>query len=160
MSDVKVEKITFGGNTELLATKLDGIKIHFTCDVQGSKKPVEGALPHGVTVKAVPIRLSCNAASLMDALKFASGGQSYRVAIQSRIRRLSKRELVKAVEDKKALEFHMSDLCNPVRTFTKVAPKVAAKRAAEKMTKEERAEFMAMLAQMDAEEDNGNNGEE
>jgi len=150
MSEVtKVEKITFEGNQDLLASKLDGIKIRFTCDVQGSKKPVDGALAHGTTVKGVPIRLMCNAVTLMEALRFASGGQSYRVAIQSRLRRLSKNKLTQAVEDKKALEFHMSDLCNPVRTFTKVEPKVAAKRAAEKMTKEERAELMAMLKDMD-----------
>ena len=144
---VKVEeKITFVGNTETLAAKLDGIKAMFRCNLTGAKKPVAMALRHGDEIKDIPIRLECNGATVMQALKFACGGQSYRVAIQRRLRVMKADDLRKAVKNNAPLVFHLSDLVNPVRApRVAMAPKDAANHAIDKMDDADKMELLKKL---------------
>jgi hypothetical protein len=148
----KEENVRFIGSSELLATDISSVKCLFECDLTGSKSPQPGALGTGMKLENIPLKLTCTGTTLMDAMKFACGGQSYRVAIQSRLRRMPKHDLEKAIKDNKNIEFFLSDLINPSRTHTKAPPKVVALRECGKMTKEERREFMAALEAMDKEE--------
>ena len=140
------DKVTVIGDQAKLTAKLDGIKWSFKCNLTGAKKPVALALRHGDEIKDIPIRLECNGATVYEAMKFACGGQSFRVAIQRRLRVMKADDLRKAADNNAPLVFHLSDLVNPVRAArTPLAPKDAANNAVEKMTKEEKMELMRRL---------------
>ena len=124
------ETIAFSENSkELLTTKLDPMKISFKCKVQGTKQSEEsGGLAKGVAVENVRVRLDFTGCTLHQAMKFASGGQSFRVAVQARLRKVAVAELKKDLQI-----FSMSEVFNPKRGGFTVDPKTALKRASTKL---------------------------
>ena len=135
-------KVVFSeASKNLMVIKLDGMHTEFRCTVTGTVESMEnGGLAKGVKVKGVRVRLNFNATTLGEAIEFASKGQSYRVAIQNRLRMRKVDSLEKEIQ-----EFHMSDIFHPITTRGKVEAPVAAKRAVGKLSDEEKLELMKQL---------------
>ena len=135
-------KVVFSeASKALMVTKLDGMHTSFKCTVTGTTESMEnGGLAKGVKVKGVRVRLNFNATTLSEAIEFACKGQSYRVAIQNRLRMRKVEKLEKELQ-----EFHMSDVFHPVTTRGKVEPVTAANRAVGKLDDSQKLELMKQL---------------
>ena len=144
----RIETISFNeGSQKLIETSLDPLKVGFTCTVSGTTQSEEnGGLTKGNKVTDVKVRLTFTGTSLFDAIRFASGGQSFRVAVQSRLRTSSVKSLKNDVHD-----FMMSDVFNPPKRTVVVDPKLAVKRNAKKLMNDgmSKAEIMAMLDELE-----------
>lgn len=107
------------GSQALVTTALDNLNIEFRCDVSGTSQSAEGGgLAKGRKVEGVKVRLNFASTTLLEAMRFASGGQSFRVAIQAKLRLRPVVDL-----ESKTHEFAMSDVFNPPkRGFTPMTP--------------------------------------
>lgn len=118
---VKVNKdILFSeGAKDLMNKGLENLEITFWCTVTGTSQSQEkGGLAKGNGVANVKVRLNFAATTVYEAMKFASGGQSFRVAIQNRLRMTKKESLMKETQ-----VFSMSEVFRPKKAgFVWVAP--------------------------------------
>jgi hypothetical protein len=122
---------------------LDNVEVKFKCKVRGSESGQKaGGLGEGVEVTDVKIKLIFTGTTVFEALKFAAGGQSFRVAIQARLRKTPKAKL-----EKETQTFAMSDIFHPVRTgFTRTPEQMLSSL----LTKVSKEELLKMLAEAEA----------
>ncbi|MCK5604610.1 hypothetical protein KAR91_22165 [Candidatus Pacearchaeota archaeon] len=117
----KSENISFNETSKkVIGTSLDPVEIKFSCTVSGTKQSdkADGGLKLGTSVENVRVKLIFTGTTLYEALKFASGGQSFRVAIQARLRMTAKKDLLE-----KEQVFYMSEVFNPKkRGFVWIPP--------------------------------------
>ncbi len=107
------ESVTMN-DTAIVRQKLDEVEIEITFNLKNDKD---------VKVEGVKCKLVFTGTTVFEALKFASGGQSFRVAIQAKLRKLSKAELLA-----KTHVIAMSDVFNPPkRTFVRKTDEESAK---------------------------------
>ena len=129
---VKANKdILFNDGSKSLITKsLDNMEITFWCTVTGTQQSQDkGGLAKGRGVQNVKVRLNFAATTLHEAMRFASGGQSFRVACQSRLRMTKVEKLTKDTQ-----VFSMSEIFNPPKAgFTWTAPSMKKLRVLEDM---------------------------
>ena len=133
MSDkVSYDKaITFSdGAKDLLSKTLENLEISFRCNVTGTKQSNSGGgLALGLGVDGVRVRLNFAGTTLLEAMRFASGGQSFRVAVQSRLRMTAKKSLENEVQ-----VFSMSEVFRPTKKgFVWIAPSMKKLKVLEDM---------------------------
>ena len=129
---VKANKdILFNDGSKSLITKsLDNMEITFWCTVTGTQQSQDkGGLAKGRKVDSVKVVLNFAGTTLLEAMKFASGGQSFRVACQARLRMVSVEKLTKETQT-----FSMSEIFNPKRAgFAWIAPSARKLKVLEDM---------------------------
>ena len=119
MSDIKVSN----ENASVMATDLGGTVINTSCTLSGSRKNSgkewvstvmgnDGKLKMK-TVKDVPIRFTFpEGVKILDVLKFASGGQSFMVAVQSGLRKKNFADVSEHADKGTPYTYDMYDLFN------------------------------------------------
>lgn len=159
MSDIKVSN----ENASVMATDLGGTVINTSCTLSGSRKNSgkewvsdvmgnDGKLKMK-TVKDVPIRFTFpEGVKILDVLKFASGGQSFMVAVQSGLRKKSYIDVSNHAAEDTPYTYDMHDLFNAKKGGFAQTPKQKAFKALEELKSRLPEEvYKAMLDKLEVE---------